>query len=168
MLSQLTVGLVQGNLIPTMLVHTGFQIVTPDNPCDTAEIFARVDMGSCPAFLIHGEECFHIAVAAVWQCGNENICRDNLACVRIDDGSCIACPVDLHDFTGLVMQVHGGVGFGNVIAVILVELCGLIRKLAGIAAGFTVFQPQQVQRNTVLLQFSVDVIVVRHLVYRLC
>jgi len=40
--------------------------------------------------------------------------------------------------------VHGGVGFGNVIAVILVELCGLIRHLAGIAAGFAVFLPQAV------------------------
>ena len=82
--------------------------------------------------------------------------------------SCITCPVALHDFAGFMMQVHGGVGFGTVIAAILVELCGLIRHLAGIAASFAVFQPQQVQRDTVLLQFLVDVIVVRHLVYRLC
>lgn len=55
--------------------------------------------------------------------------------------SCITRPclqtlqAKLHDLSGFMMQVHGGIGWGNVIDVMLVELRGLIRMLADIAAG---------------------------------
>ena len=62
-----------------------------------------------------------VAVAAVGQGRHKHIGRDDLAGVRVNDGSGIAGPVHLHDLTGLVIYVHGGIGFRQVVTVILVE-----------------------------------------------
>ena len=63
-----------------------------------------------------------------------------------------------------MIQVHGGVGLCQIVGVILIELGGLVRKLARRAALVAVFQLQQVQSNTAALEFLVDIGVVRHLV----
>ena len=64
--------------------------------------------------------------------------------------------------------MHGGIGFRQVVAVILVELSGLIWDLSGSPALVVVFQPEQIQGDTAALEFLVDVGVVRHLVDGLC
>ena len=79
-----------------------------------------------------------------------------------DDADSITSPVHLHDLTWLVIQVHGGVGLGQIVGIILVELGGLIRDLARREALVAVFQPQQVQRDTAALELLMDVSVVRH------
>ncbi len=63
-----------------------------------------------------------------------------------------------------MIQVHGGVGFCQIVGVILVELGGLVRDLARREALVAVFQPQQVQGDTAALELLVDIGVVRHLV----
>lgn len=145
MLRQLLIGLVENDLILAMLLHTGFQVVALDDPGDTAEVFEGIHMGGGPRLLIHGEEGLHIAVTAAGKGRHEHIGGNDLAGVRVDDRGGIACPVHLHDLTGLMIQVHGGVRFRKVLSVILVELSGLVRELARRAALVAVFQPQQVQ-----------------------
>ena len=73
-------------------------------------------------------------------------------------------PVHLHDLTGLVIQVHGGVGLGQIVGVILVELGGLVRDLARRPALVAVLEPEQIQGDTAALELLVYVSIVRHLV----
>lgn len=79
-------------------------------------------MGRRPAFLVHGKECFHIAVAAERQCGYKNVCRDRFTCIRVCYGRRISRPVNLHNLARLVVQMHGGVLFYQKVIVVLVEL----------------------------------------------
>lgn len=48
MLGQLLVRLVEDNLNLTALLNARFQIVTLDNPGDTAKVFVGIHMGSSP------------------------------------------------------------------------------------------------------------------------
>ena len=167
MLSQLLVGFVQNHLIFSVLFHTGFQVVTLNHPRDAAKIPVGVDMGCSPALLVHGEEGLYITVATVRQGRNEHISRDDFAGICVNDGSSITRPVHLHDLSGLVVQMHRGIGLVEIVAIILVELRGLVRNFAGRFALVAVFQPQQIQRHTAFLHFPVHIGVIRHLVYRL-
>ena len=76
MLRQLLIRLVENDLILAMLLHTGFQVVALDDPGNAAEVFERIHMSGGPGFLVHGEECLHIAVAAVGQGRHEHIGRE--------------------------------------------------------------------------------------------
>ena len=78
-------------------------------------------MGGGPGLLVHGKEGLHIAVFAVGQHCHEHIGRDDLAGVRIDNSGSITSPVHLHNLAGLVIQMHDGIDFCQVIRVILVE-----------------------------------------------
>ena len=75
-----------------------------------------------PIFLVHGEKCFYIAVATVWQRCYKHIGRDDFSGIRISDGGSIAGPVHLHDFARLVVQVHGCVDLCQIVSIVLVEL----------------------------------------------
>lgn len=108
-LRQFLIRLVENDLILVMLLHSGFQVVALDDPGDAAEVLVGIHMSVGPGLLGHGEEGLHIAVAAVGRGRHEHIGRNNLARVRVDDSGGIARPVHLHDLTGLVIQVHGGV-----------------------------------------------------------
>ena len=52
-LSQFLVGFVENNLIFAMLLYTGFQVVTLDNPGNTTEVFVGIYMGSGSCLLVH-------------------------------------------------------------------------------------------------------------------
>ena len=72
------------------------------------------------------------------------------------------------DLPGLVVvQMHGGAVFGDVFAVVLVELRGLVRHIPGQPALLHVFQPEQVQRDALALHLPVHAFIVRHPVFRL-
>ena len=142
MLGKLPIHFVQCNLITPVLVHTGFQVIALNDLCDTTEIFVCVDVGGSPAFLIHREKCFHITVSAVWQTRHKDICWNCFTGIRINYSCSIPGPIDLHDLTRLVIQVHRGISLHHIVIVVLIELRGLIRKFTVIAAGFAVFQPQ--------------------------
>ena len=73
MLCQLLVRFVENDLILLVLLHAGFQVVALDDPCDTAEVFVGIHMGSGPTLLVHGEKGLHIAVATVGQGCHEHI-----------------------------------------------------------------------------------------------
>ena len=103
MLRQLLICLVENDLIFTMFLYTGFQNVTLDDSGDTAKVLVSIDMGSGPGFLVHGEECLHVAVTAERQCRYEYIGRDNFAGICVNDRGCISGPIYLHQFTGLVI-----------------------------------------------------------------
>ena len=77
--------------------------------------------------------------------------------ICIDNRSSIAGPVHLHNPTGFVVQVHGGVDLCQIVGIVLAELGGLVWNLARRLAPVAVFQPQQVQRNTAALEFLVDI-----------
>ena len=78
--------------------------------------------------------------------------------------SSIAGPIYLHDLTGLVIQVHGGIGLGQIVGIILVELGGLVWDLARCSALVAVFQPEQIQGDATALELLMYIGVVRHLV----
>ena len=164
MLRQLLIRLVENDLVLAMLLHTGFQVVALDDPGDAAEVFEGVHMGGGPGLLVHREEGLHIAVTAVGQRCHEHIVRDHFAGIRVNDGGGVTGPVHLHDLTGLVIQVHGGVCFGQIVGVVLVELGGLVRDLARRPALVAVFEPEQIQGDTAALELLVDIGIVRHLV----
>lgn len=63
--------------------------------------------------------------------------------------------------------MHGCVGLGRVVPIVLLELGQLVGQFFCCAAGLAVLKPQQIQRNTAFLHLPVDVLVVRHLVFRL-
>ena len=50
----------------------------------------------------------------------------------------------------------------------LFELRQLIRELTFLAAFLAVFEPQEIQRDAAFLQFLVNVLVIRHFVFRIC
>ncbi len=89
-LRQFLTRLIEDDLVLSVLLDTGFQVVALDDPCNAAEVFEGIHMGSAPCLLVHGEEGLHIAVAAVGQGRHEHIGRDCLAGVRIDDSGGIA------------------------------------------------------------------------------
>jgi len=122
MLCQLLIRFVENNLILPVLLHTGFQVVALDDPGDAAKVFVSIYVGCGPSLLVHGEKGFYIAVAAVRQGCHEHIGRDHFSGIRIDNSGSIACPVHLHNLTGLVVQVHGGVGLCQIVGIVLVEL----------------------------------------------
>lgn len=78
----------------------------------------------------------------------------------------LAGPVHLHGLTGLMLQMHGGFGFVNIVRIILVELGGFVGQLAVLTALLAVFHPQQAQSDAALLHLTVHPLVVRHLVDR--
>lgn len=78
----------------------------------------------------------------------------------------ISGPVHLHDLTGLMIQMHGGTGFGYVVPVVLLEPGQLVGQFICRGASLAVLQPQQVQRDTVFLHLPVDILIIRHLVLR--
>ena len=144
MLRQFLVGFVQNHLIFSVLFHTCFQIVTLNHPCDAAKIPVGVDMGGSPALLVHGEESLHITVPAVGLRCHKYIRGNNFPCVCVNDGSSITCPVHLHNFSRLVVQVHRSFGLVEIVAVVLIELGRLVRNFSGRFALVAVFQPQQI------------------------
>ena len=133
---QLVIRLIEDDLIITMLLNAGFQVVALDDPGNATEVFEGIHMGAGPRLLVHGEEGFHIAVTAVGQGRHEHIGRD--------------------DLTGFVIQVNDGVGLCQIVGVVLVELGGLGRDLARGAALAAVFQPQQVQGDAAARELLVD------------
>ena len=56
MLCQLLVRAIQFNLVFPVLDNTGFEVVALNHFGYAAEILEGVDMGACPALLIHREE----------------------------------------------------------------------------------------------------------------
>ena len=122
MLCQLLVRFVENDLILPMLLHAGFQVVALDDPGDTAEVFVGIHMGSGPRLLVHGEKGFYITVAAVRQGCHEHIGWDNFTGVCVNNSGSIAGPVHLHNLTGFVVQVHGGVDLCQIVGIVLVEL----------------------------------------------
>ena len=138
-----------------------------DDPGDAAEVFVGIYMGGDPYLLVHGKESFYITVAAARQCCHEHLSCDNFAGVCVNNGGGVAGPVLLHNLTRFVIQMHGGIGFCQVIRVVLVELGGLIRNLACSSTLIAVFPPEQIRGNTAALEFLMYIGVVRHLVDRL-
>ena len=53
----------------------------------------------------------------------------------------LAGPVHLHGLTGLVLQVHGGFSFVDIVRIILVKLGGFVGHLSVLMALLAVFPP---------------------------
>lgn len=68
---------------------------------------------------------WRIAVTTLRKGHNKHICWDDFAGIRVDDGRGISGSTHLHDLIGLVIYVHCGICFRQVVAAILVELRGL-------------------------------------------
>ena len=129
MLRQFCVGFVEPDLVLAVFVHAGFEIVTLEDSCDTTVIVESSHMGCGPTFLIHGKERFYISITAVGQRGHKDIRRNGLSGVAVNDRSGISGPVHLHDFTGLMIQMHCGIDFGCIVPVVLLELSQLGRAV---------------------------------------
>ncbi len=65
--------------------------------------------------------------------------------------------VHLHEPTGLVIQVHGGVGLCRTACAILDELGRLVRNLSGRFALVALFQPEQIQGDAAVLELLVNI-----------
>ena len=113
---------VENDLVFSVFLHSGFQVIALDDPSNAAEVFVSIRIGCGPSLLVHGEKGFYIALAAVRQRCHEYIGRDNFAGICVNNSGSIADPVHLYNLTGLVVQVHGSVGFCQIICVILVEM----------------------------------------------
>lgn len=123
-------------------------------------------MGNDPAPLIHREECLHIGISAVRQGRSKHICRDSFSGICIYDSCRVSRPVHLQDFSGFVVQMHCCTLFYSIVMVVLFEPRQLIRQFSFRLAFLTVFEPQQIECDAVFLQFPVDMLIVRHFVFR--
>lgn len=56
-----------------------------------------------------------------------------------------------------MVDVHSGIGFSQIICIILVELRGLIRNYSSHSALVAVFEPKQIQCDTAALALLIDV-----------
>ncbi len=145
---------------------TCFQIVRCEDPRHAAIEAVGIHMGHDPGVLFHVQKCLGIGITAVWKNRDEQIRRDSFSCIGIYDPHRVAGPIHLHGLAGLVLQMHCGFGLVNILSVILVELCGLVRKLSVGAAFLAILYPQQTQRDTALLHLPVYFFVVRNPVLR--
>ena len=167
MLGELGIGFVELDFILTVLIHAGLKIVALNDFSNAAKVLVGIYMRLCPAFLIHREESLYIRIAAEWQRCHENIYRNSFACIGIDDGSGVACPVNLHNLAWFVVEMHGRSGFRHVVAVILFKLSELIRNLSVLLAFLGILQPKQVQSYVAFEHFSRDIRIIGHFVRNL-
>ena len=119
-----------------------------------------------PGLLLHVQEGLCVGVAAVWQHRYKQVGVQPLPGVCVHQSCRLARPVHLHGLAGLVLQVHGGFRFVDIVRIILVELGGFVGQLSVLTALLAVFHPQQAQGNAVLLHLLVYPLIVRHLVDR--
>src|SRR5699024_5350303 len=109
-----------------VLDNTGLEVVRGEDAGDAAEIPVGVDMTGDPGLLLHVQKGLCVCVAAVWQHRYKQVCIQPLPGVCVHQSCRLARPVHLHDFTRLVCSVHGGVGFVDIVCVLLVELSGFV------------------------------------------
>ena len=167
MFRHFVVRFVESHFASSVRNNACFQIVALQDTRNAAVIPESVHVSGDPALLIHGKERFHVGVPAVRQRRDKHVRRNRFTGIRVDDRRGISRPVHLHDLAGLVVQVHRRVGFNCVVTVMLFELRQLIRQFAFLSALLAVFEPQEIQRDAVFLQFLVNVLIVRHFVFRL-
>lgn len=166
-LRHLLVGLVEHCFRSGILHHTGLEVIRREDAGDAAEIPIGVDMTGDPCLLLHVQKGLCVCVAAVWQHRYKQVGIQPLPSVRVHQSCRLPRPVHLHGLTGLVLQVHGGFRFVDIVRVILIELGGFVGQLAVLMALLTVFHPQQAQGDADLLHLTVYPLVVRHLVDRI-
>lgn len=164
MCGHLQIGLINYGFIFGVLDNTSFGIIRYQESGNTSKVLIGMDMGIDPGFLFHIQETFRICIAAVRQHGNKQIHRDNFTGIRVDDTAGLPGSVYLHSVAGFVIHMHSGLGFVDIVGIMLVELGGLIRQFTADTALRKVLLPQQIQCNTAFLHLLVDVLVVRHLV----
>ena len=164
MLRHLLIRFVDNGLAVAAFDDAGLEIVRREDPGDAAKETVSIDVCRDPGILLHIQKCFDICISAVRQHRHKQVRIQQLAGGGIQHMSRGASPVYLHGLAGLVIQVHRGLGFVDVLRVVLVELRGLVRKLAGCPALLAVLDPQQAQRDTAFLHFPMHALVVRHLI----
>ena len=163
-LRHLLVGLVEHRFRPGVLDYTGLEVVWCEDAGNTVEIPVGVDMAGDPSLLFHVQKGLCVGIAAVWQHSNEQVGIQPLPGVCIHQSCRLAGPIHLHGLAGLVLQMHGGFRFVDIVCIILVELSGFVGQLSVLTALLAVFHPQQTQGDAALLHLTVYPLVVRHLI----
>ena len=79
---------------------------------------------------------------------------------RIKVRDCAACPIDLHGLARFVRHAHRSLRNTSPAAVLIAELRTHVWLFTVCVGGFTVLLPEQRERDTLLGQFAVDVLVV--------
>ena len=164
MLRHLLIGPVEhrfrtGILDPPVLRLSGVRMRS-----DPAEIPVGVDMTGNPGLLLHvqkGLPCRRSrCMAAPLQTGR----RQPLPGVCVHQRRRLAAQSTCMVLAGLVLQMHGGFRFVDIVCVVLVELGGFVGQFTVLTALLAVFHPQQAQGDAALLHLSVYPFVVWHLV----
>ena len=90
-------------------------------------------------------------------------CRNDLTSVRICDKGRVSCPVNFYLFSRFPADMHGCIPFLLILLDVIAELGIHERLVAGLAAFYQVFCPEEFFVDSVTEQFLLDVIKVRHL-----
>lgn len=101
-----------------------------------------------------------IQVAAARQRSNKEVCFVLLASDRIKVRDRAACPIDLHGLARFVRHAHRSLRNTSPAAVLVAELRTHVWLFTVCVGSFTVLLPEQRERDTLLGQFAVDVLVV--------
>ncbi len=128
---------------------------------NTAEVFESVDMTVDPAFLVHGEEGFHVGVLAAGKGSDEDVCRDWLSRYVVDDLGGLSCPVHLEGFTRFPPDPEGRLAYCGVFPVIPAELAVHQWKVPVCAAFLAIFVPKETEGNAAFAHLFVDVVAIR-------
>lgn len=104
-------------------------------------------------------ENIEIATAAR-QRSNKEVCFVFLTSDRIKVRNRAACPINLHGFAWLVCRAHRSLRNMSSAAVLVAELRTHEWLFTVCVGSFTVLLPEQRERDTLLGQFAVDVLVV--------
>ena len=125
-LRHLLVGLVEHRFRPGIPDYTGLEVVRRENAGNAAEIPVSAHMAGDPGLLLHVQEGLCVGVAAVWQHRYKQVGVQPLPGVCVHQRRRLARPVHLHGLAGLVLQMHGGFRFVDIVCVVLVELGGFV------------------------------------------
>lgn len=101
---------VQGGFIPAASGHGGLQIVRDDGQRSAAHVMQGVLTGRYQVLFSLTHDRFDIGKLAARENGHKNLDREYLAAVSINDGELVAGEVYEKLVTGLVFQMHDGVG----------------------------------------------------------
>ena len=113
-----------------------------------------------PVLNLHVGAGFHIEIAAARQGSDKQVCFVFLTSNGIEIRDRAACPIDLHGLARFVRHAHRSLRNTSPAAVLVAELRTHVWLFTVCVGGFTVLLPEQRERDTLLGQFAVDVLVV--------
>lgn len=137
--------------------HTGLEVVADNSQCNAAKIFEHMNIAVDPGLLIHVQAGLNICKLAVRKYSDKEVYRIYLTFFRIGKPHCFTAPVHFAYNTGLVRDMAREVVLLDILSVVFAEFRVSYRN--AIFHAIFVLRPQQFERDTDFLQFTVYILI---------